>query len=830
MNLALQKLFVVLALVSLPFWGQSQSVDLLTYQNSEINYDFTSRPNSPSLPGAFQPDNGTVELISNGNWEYTVTYTPDEGFIGTDHFRIIRWVIDPIPAFRTVDVNVTVAPALIHAYHDYAVTYSNQPIVVDVLANDISSNGVKVLQAVPAINHGVATFNSTTGLISFTPTPGFKGTAHFNYALCNGVGDCDDGTVSITVMEETPTTEDEVVKVFVKKNETQFILVPDNYSIVQDPQNGVFDPGADVPEYTPAENYSGTDAIIFTDGNHNLTFDIEVLDLETNSFAFDDRAFTTTNSPVDIPVLENDMALTGCSLDLEIAPEHGTVVESGDEYVYTPDEDFVGVDRFTYSSNICGSGAAREEATVTVFISNFAPDRTTFEMATPKNTPMIIGYNVPVSTFSFTVTSQGTLGVTEFLEGEVDTEINGVPIQGNNILIYTPYADVTEGLDEIEITYCLNDPDGNGCFVSKQVKIWMTILDVGDNGEPVCIGDCIWAGDTNADGIVNMNDLLPIGRSMGEIGTERAGATFDLWYGQYGEDWGSLFGGSDVELDIKHIDADGNSIVTAEDTTAIRAFYGRTHNMVPSIMPYAPYEFIMEGPLFITPGDYVEFSISVGLPETPAEDLYGFVFPFNYNPDVVVPNSLQINWHDDNFMAYDSPVIFMDHNDLSGRFEAGYTRTSGLVASGHGELGTLGIVIEDLQGFRTDEEEIILEFGGQTGSSLDQTGNYNSVYVRPFQIRLILNQEDNAETNELRDELLKTYPNPTNQYLSVHLNGQQEFEQITLRSLTGQVVQYQNNLRTNHTTLDVSKLTSGIYILSVANEKGVLNRKIEVVR
>jgi len=104
MNVTLQKLFVLLALLSLPFWGWSQSVSLLTYQNSGVNYDFTSRPNSPSLPGAYLPDNGTVQLINNGNWEYTVVYTPNEGFTGTDNFRIVRWVIDPIPAFRTVDV------------------------------------------------------------------------------------------------------------------------------------------------------------------------------------------------------------------------------------------------------------------------------------------------------------------------------------------------------------------------------------------------------------------------------------------------------------------------------------------------------------------------------------------------------------------------------------------------------------------------------------------------------------------------------------------------------------------------------------------------------
>lgn len=780
------------------------------------------------MPGAFQPQNGTVTWESIASFEYTLTYTPNEGFIGVDNFRILRWDMNPAPHYTYLDITVIVTPALIKAYHDYAVTYSDQTVVVDVLANDISSNGVKVLQAVPAINHGTAVFNQTTGLISFTPFPGFSGTAHFNYALCNGVGDCDDGTVSITVMEEVPTNENEVVKVFTKKNETQFILIPEDYTLVQAPANGVYDPGADVPEYTPESDYVGFDEIRFTNGNHEVIFDIEVLDLATNVFAFDDRAFTTTNAEVDIDVTDNDVALSGCNLSVNSQPDHGSVSVQNGMMVYVPDNGFIGVDQFTYRSTICGSGAAAEIATVTIFVSNFAPDRTTFEMATPKNTPMIIGYNVPVSTFTFEVTSPGTLGHTLFLEGQVDTIINELPVVGNNILIYIPYPGVISGLDELEITYCLEDIASNDCLVSKQVKIWMTILDIGDGEEPVCVGDCVWAGDTNADGIVNMTDLLPIGRSMGEIGEERFGATMAVWYGQFAEDWGSLFAGNET-IDVKHIDADGNSIVTAEDTIAIRSFYGRTHNMVPSVMPYAPYEFILEGPLFVNPGDLVEFTISVGTSAQPAEDIYGFVFPFSYNPDVIVPESVSIDWHNNNFLAYDSPVLFMDHNDNSGFFEAGYTRTSGLVASGHGELGQLRVIVDDIAGIRSDEEEIILHFGGDAGTSLNELGQYSGVKVQPFELRVKLNQAEVEEFAELKDDQLKAFPNPTNQYLTVHLNGQQEIEVLTLTSLTGQVVRHQEGMRTNRTTLDLSQLTSGIYILTVANENGVINRKIEVM-
>jgi len=821
----------MLALLFLPLLGAGQAIDLITYQNTAIQYDFTSRPNSPSIPGNSQPTNGTVAWVTTSSFHYRLTYTPNQDFTGTDHFRIVRWEVTPVPHVTYLDVSVIIAPALIRAYHDYAVTHINEPVVVDVLANDISSNGIKVLQAVPAINHGTASFNPTTGLIAFTPNPGFKGLAHFNYALCNGAGDCDDGTVSITVMDTAPATADEVIQVFTKKNEAQFILVPADFILTQGPANGIFDAGADIPDYTPANNYVGPDTIRFTDGNHAIFYVIEVLNLASNVFAFDDRAFTTTNSEVTIPVKTNDFSVGTCGFSVYSQASHGTASITGNQIIYTPDPGFVGVDQFTYRSFASGCAGTAEIATVTVFVSNFAPDRTTFEMATPKGTPIIIGYNVPVSTFTFHVSSQGQLGQTLFLPGAVDTLINGVPVQGNNILIYIPNDGVQEGLDQIEITYCLRDitPGSEDCLVSKQVKIWMTILDIGTGDEPVCVGDCVWAGDTNADGIVNMTDLLPIGRSRGEIGTERIGATFEVWYGQYAEDWSDLFASGEYTANVKHIDADGNSIVTAADTVAIRSFYGRTHNMVPAVMPYAPYEFILEGPLFINPGDYVEFSIKVGTPAQPAEDIYGFVFPFNYNPDAIAAESVQVNWRNDNFLAYDSPVLFMDHNNLNGLFEAGYTRTSGLVASGHGELGTLGVIVDDIIGFRSDEEEMLLQFGGDAGVSMDKNGQYSAVRVRPFQLRVKLASEE-AETSAWNDDQLKTFPNPSGDYVTVHLNGQQEFEQLTLSTLMGQVVQHQSGLRTNQTTLDVSQLPTGIYILSVAGEKGMLNRKIEVMR
>lgn len=832
MNVSLPKLSVMLALLLLPLWQYAQSVTIETYQNSAVVYGFESRPNPPALIGG-QPDHGELSWVQTSPYFFELTYTPAMDFVGTDEFSIARWLISPAPHLSILNITVNVEPALITARHDFASTEEDQPVVINAIDNDLSSNGIKLLQAIPAVNSGTATLGPTPDQITFTPRPGFSGLAHFNYVLCNGMGACDEGTVSVNVMRSEQLAGEEEIKVFTKKNERAFILVPEDYEWISGPEHGVFAELENVPAYTPGEDYVGADEIRFAYEEHELAFAIEVLDLKTNQFVFDDQVFTTTNSLVEFKVTENDI-YNSCIAGNFTQPDHGVVSYlANGRFEYTPALGFVGVDQFTYTAFPPSCNGEPETATVSIFVSNFEPDRSTFYMATPKQTPIIIGYNVPVATFRFDIADQGELGEAFFLRGAVDTTINDVAISGNNILIYVPNDGVTAGTDEFEIDYCLEDPATANCAVSKTVKVYMDILDVGSGAGPSCVGDCVWPGDTNADGVVNMADLLPVGWRMGEIGNPRAEALTDQWYGLYADDWGALFAGNDSQgngFDIKHVDADGNSIVTAEDTLAIRNYYGRTHTMVPQVMPYLPYDFILEGPLFAEPGDLVTIKIKLGTAEAPAEDVYGFVFGLQYDPFFFDTSSVNLNWRTANWLNYDSPVLHMEHNDMQGYLEAGYTRTSGLTASGHGEIGQLSVVVEDIIGVRTDEEELLLTLGGGDGAGMNGQGQTGRIRVQPYNLRIKLNDDtDEVETSVLLEEQLKTMPNPASQFLTVHLNGQQEFEQLTLYSLTGQAVQHLDGLRTNHWDLDVSRLPNGIYVLQVATPNGVINRKIEVV-
>jgi hypothetical protein len=826
MNVNLQKLVALLVVLLLPAWQWAQEVWLQTYENTPLTYQFESKPFNPNWNR--QPQHGTATLANAGNYMRQLTYTPHTDYVGRDTIRIVRWRQSPATQWVYLTLYIEVLQANVKAYHDYAVTTAGQPVSVDVLANDFSSNGVKTLTVIPVVNNGLAGFNAAAGTVTFTPAPGFSGLAHLNYVLCNGLGDCDEGTLSVSVMSDGPAAQD-TIKVFTRKNEAQFILSPPEYTLLDGPDHGIFDPVADVPTYTPDEDYVGLDYLVFDNGLSQTVFEVEVLNLKDNEFAFDDRQYTVANQEITFDVLAND-SLGGCWSYGQA--QYGTVSAPYPGappglLTYTPAPGFIGVDEFVYMLHPPGCAGPAETAKVYVFVSNFEPDRSVFEMATPKMTPIIIGYNVPVGTFNFSVAQQGDLGTALFLEGIVDTTIYGAAITGENMLIYVPDEGVSSGTDEIEIVYCLMDPQG-GCAVSKTVKIYMDILDIGSGEQAACVGSCVWAGDTNFDGIVNMEDLLPIGRAVGKIGKPRADASLDVWYGQYADDWSDLFGAEEA-IDLKHIDADGDSIVTAIDTVGINLFYGRTHAMAPRALPFSPFEVNLEGDVFAEPGELVTLKVKIGMPGTPAHNVYGFVLPFNYSPDFFVPESVNISFAPNNWLSYDSPVLHMKRNNLSGLLEAGFTRTSGLAASGYGEIGSVSfVVVDDLGGFRADEDEVLLTVGGGSGIVSGPNGETMQVKINPYQLRIRLRQQEPDPARQ--EDKLSVYPNPATDWLTIRLKGGEVFESAALYTLTGQRVSQLSGLWTNQAEISVAALPVGMYVLSVTTPSGVINRKVEVMR
>lgn len=830
MNVSLPKRLLIYWLLllggSLSAYAQ-ETVQVFTYQNQTLSYTFLSQPNDPNVISG--PANGTFTLTEAG-FNRTINYTPNEDFVGNDEMLIGVWN-SPF-SYTSLTLQIEVAPSKVEAIPDFAATPVNQSVVIPALQNDFSSNGVLILKNIPLANNGSAYIDTGSGEIIFTPAPDFEGLAYLNYIVCDDIGTCDNGTVSVFVLDASTNQPDTMV-IFTHKNNPQSVLIPAEYVLLGLPDNGEYDDSGDIPTYTPDTDFTGTDYIFFQYGGVAKWVQINVLDIEQNTLGVEDRVYMTPYEVErEINVLANDvLGVSASCFSLVGSPFYGTV-----EFVpgqdpkgvvrYTPAPGFVGVDQFQYASCQPGGTGETELTSVYVFISNFEPSASRYYMSTPKLTPLVVGYSVPIADFNFEVVAQGDLGEVVFLPGEVDTTIYGQHITGYNLILYLPNSNVNSGVDEFEIRYCLWI--GNACQYEMTVKIEVDILDIGDGSAPMCIGDCVWSGDTNFDGVVNMEDLLPIGLCMGEVGIPRADANPNLWYGKYGEDWEDPFGG--LGIDLKHLDTDGDSLITALDTLAISNFYGNTHSMTAALVPHYDFQILLDGPLFVNPGDLVELTLELGTEQAPAQDVYGFTFPFLYNTDFIVPASIELDFVSNSWLTYNSPVLHMDRNDLEGRVEAGFTRTNGISASGYGMVGTVRFIVsEDLAGLRPGEESLHTRVGGGMSALMNGSGRTQGVYIPEWEMQILLDEA--ADLDKLNPDLLIVYPNPTNlDYVNIHLNGQQEFQRIIVSDQMGHQLLDLDHLMSSRAGIPVYQLPNGIYTVSVFTAEGVINKQFSVFR
>jgi outer membrane protein OmpA-like peptidoglycan-associated protein len=143
------------------------------------------------------PPHGTASISGNA-----VVYTPDPGYFGADSFGYT--VEDGNGGEDSALVSVVVEehnnPPV--AADDFASTYKNTPVVIEVLANDQDPDGdplaiVEIIQAENAM--GFVVINGD-GTVTYTPVSGWWGGDWFHYRISDGRGGTDVATVTLDVI------------------------------------------------------------------------------------------------------------------------------------------------------------------------------------------------------------------------------------------------------------------------------------------------------------------------------------------------------------------------------------------------------------------------------------------------------------------------------------------------------------------------------------------------------------------------------------------------------------------------------------------------------
>ncbi len=343
------------------------------------------------------PANGTVTLDGNGGY----TYTPSNGFVGTDEFDYVACDNGGLCDTATVTIEITViTPNTVVAVNDNTSGKVNTPVTGNVLVNDFDPENDNItLNTTPIVQpqNGSVTINAD-GTFTYTPDQGFVGVDQFTYEICDdGTPQaCDQAVVTIDI-RDIPDDKNTTVAVDDVYNATEGDAITGNvsdndydpegdsqitFTVLNGPSNGnlqAFNTATGEFTYVPAEGFTGTDSYTYQvcDDNADQACDIATVyihyfeDPNLPPVAENDINSTTVDTPVSGNVLTNDSDPDGDELTVNTIlltpPSNGSVtISSNGTYTYTPENGFVGEDTFVYE--VCDAGGLCDTATVFIAV------------------------------------------------------------------------------------------------------------------------------------------------------------------------------------------------------------------------------------------------------------------------------------------------------------------------------------------------------------------------------------------------------------------------------------------------------------------------------
>ncbi|EJX1285296.1 tandem-95 repeat protein, partial [Vibrio parahaemolyticus] len=454
------------------------TIDVLP-NDTDIDGD-TLRIDSASVPS----DQGTVEIVDgklvftpaenfNGNAE--ITYTVTDGKL-TDEAKVTVTVnpVNDVPIIKVEAVESITEDAVSTDTVVATLTVRDTDTPEDQLTVSLENNSngyfvlvgdeVKLTQAgVDAVNNDELNLKDLT--ISASVSDGVNPTANDSDSLVvNRVNDAptvENAIADQVLSEDFDAYTIDLNEVFKDSDSSLEFSVSGNNSIQISIVNGV-------ATITPTADWNGKETITFTakdpsgeSVNQTVDFTVApVVDIEADS------ADVVEDTPTIINVLGNDTfegADKVVSLDAENGPKNGTVIVNNDGTVtYTPDDNYVGEDTFTY---IVTSGGVSESTTVSVDV-------------TPEN-------DAPVAKDDTAITDEDTPVTIDVLPNDTDVDGDKLSVESasvpkeqgtvemvNGKLVFTP-AENFNG--DAEITYTVTDGE-----LTDEAKVTVTVNPVND--------------------------------------------------------------------------------------------------------------------------------------------------------------------------------------------------------------------------------------------------------------------------------------------------------------------------------------------------------------
>ncbi len=334
----------------------------------------------------------------------------------------------------------------------------------------------------------------------------------------------------------------------------------------------------------------------------------------------------------------------------------------------------------------------------------------------------------------------------------------------------------------------------------------------------------IWPGDADNSGIVDNNDLLPIGLYYGQTGTPRASID-NLWQADLGTNWGIT---ENNGVDIKHANCNGDGIIDDNDTLAINLNFNLTHAIPASNNNYnnerltAPDIYFITSSSSYNAGDWIDAEVWLGKSAVPVNNLYGIAFNINYNSSLVQPGTESITYPANWLGTPGTNAIKTSKIDAVANTAYGaITRVDHTNTSGFGKIADFKFQIKNTVASSSAMHLSISNYMADNATGVSQVFNTinDSVTINAGSVGI-------TETNTVSE--ITIFPNPFTSQTTITFNQEQKNIRIKILDVLGKEVK-SLDFKGKKLIIEKGEMKEGIYFLQITNgNTNVVNKKIVV--
>jgi hypothetical protein len=124
-------------------------------------------------------------------------------------------------------------------------------------------------------------------------------------------------------------------------------------------------------------------------------------------------------------------------------------------------------------------------------------------------------------------------------------------------------------------------------------------------------------------------------------------------------------------------------------------------------------------------------------------------------------------------------------------------------------------------GATVDPAEIDYIMTAGTANTVAGIGKFDNLVSRATSVSALLGNESFVSSNKF-----STYPNPVNDILSISNSENINIKSISITDLNGRVVKNNNYYNVSNIEMNVSDLSSGMYIMNINSDQGTATKKI----